>query len=489
MKKVGVLFLALVFLACLAAVPALAADPEVEQLKGEVQKLLKKIEELEKKQAETQTKTTETEKKVVEIEKKADRVEKKLPKVDLYAQIRTFYLNRDEESNRDLSINRDYRNNYFQIYKFRIAAKGELGKLIQFYGMIDANESENYSVNLWEGDVQFTFLPELVVKIGQTRVPFSRHQFVARHQSPVMSSDGNYFLPAQFKEALRAVDPFVGGYRATQPFKRNDYEMVVAGSIKEGMVKYYAAVANEDRTASNKVWNLSGGFGGATIVSGESVKDKRGVEYDARIEFTPTMLGFKSEGTVSDPSLRVRQTYLGEMDTMTFGIGYHHEKHLNGADKAKYGDSSLSRDAWAADFSFEKKFGKYIAGMELGYMNFDDTHFYQTAGGYETGGAWAGYADAHLIYGEKLWMGLPGIGFRYEHVEVDGEYQNGAGAIKKDIVYDRYGACVSYWFNNATRVGFGADYVKADDALKAYFKDKKWDDSTLVWYLGVYAQF
>jgi len=483
MKKVCAFIVALVLLFGTYAVPVFAADSEIEQLKWEVQKLLKRIEELEKKQAETQTKTTETEKKVTEIEKKAEKVEKNLPKVDLSAQIRAFYLNRDEDKEHD------YRNNYFEIYKFRIAAKGELGKLIQFYGMVDANESEDYAVKLWEGAVQFTFLPELVIKIGQTRVPFSRHQFVARHQSPLMSSDGNYFLPTQFKDALRAIDPFAGGYRSSQPFKRNDFETVLAGSIKEGLVKYYVAVANEDRSKSNKVWNLSGGFGEATVASGESVKDKRELEYDARIEFTPTMFGFKSEGTVSDPSLRVKQTYLGEMDTMTFGIGYHHEKHLNGADQSFYGDSSLSRDAWAADFSFEKKFGKFITGLEVGYMDFDDTHFYQTASGYDKGGAWTTYADAHLIYGEKLWMGFPGIGVRYEYVDVDGEYKNGAGEIREDLVYQRYGACLSYWFNNATRIGIGADYVKADDALEAYFKDKNWEDSTLVWYLGVYTQF
>ena len=483
MKRVGICLLVFVFLSCAWGLPAMAADPEIQQLQSEIQKLMKRLEELEKKQQETSTKALETEKKITEIDRKAEKVEKKLPKVDLYAQIRTFYLNRDEDKERH------YRDNYFEIYKFRVAAKGELGKLIQFYGMIDANESEDYAAKLWEGAVQFTFLPELVVKIGQTRVPFSRHQFVARHQSPVMSSDGNYFLPSQFKDATKAVDPFAGGYRSSQAFKRNDFETVVAGSIKDGMFKYYVAAANEDRSNSNKVWDLDEGFVAAQKVSGQSVKDKRGIEYDARIEFTPTMLGFKSEGTVSDPSLRVRQTYLGELDTMTFGIGYHHEKHLNGANAAIYGDSSLTRDAWAADFSFEKKLGKYVTGLEVGYMNFDDTHFYQTNDGYKKGGAWTGYADAHLIYGEKIWMGLPGIGVRYEYVNVDGEYKNGAGELKKDLVYQRYGACLSYWFNNATRIGVGTDYVKASDALKAYFRDKKWEDNTIVWYLGVYAQF
>jgi hypothetical protein len=177
------------------------------------------------------------------------------------------------------------------------------------------------------------------------------------------------------------------------------------------------------------------------------------------------------------------------MDTMTFGIGYHHEKHLNGANESTYGDSSLSRDGWAADFSFEKTFGKYyITGLELGYMDFDDTHFYEKgSGGFEKGGAWTTYADAHLIYGKKIWMGFPGIGFRYEYVNVDGEFNN-AGQIKKDLVYDRYGLCLSYWFSSVTRVGIGVDFVNASDALESYINANGWKDSTSVWYLGVYTQ-
>ncbi len=256
MKRIGSSFLVFIFLFCIWVLPVMAADPsaEIEQLKGDVQKLLDRIQDLEKKQAETAIKAVETEKKVAEAEKKAEKAEKKLPKVDLSAQMRAFYLNRDEYWDKTGKEYHDYRSNYFEIYKFRVAAKGELGKLIQFYGMLDANESENYAVNLWEAAAQFTLLPELVLEIGQTRVPFSRHNFTARHQSPVMSSDGNYFLPGQFKEALSAVNPYIGGYRSGDAFKRNDYEVVIKGSIKEGMLKYYVALANEDRLADKKVW-------------------------------------------------------------------------------------------------------------------------------------------------------------------------------------------------------------------------------------------
>lgn len=489
MKKTWLSVFVLIGFLSLLSIPVMAADTptEIEQLKGEIQKLMKRLEDLEKTQKETSAKAVETEKKVTEVEKKAGEaekmVEKKLPKVDLSAQIRAFYLNRDKDETRN------YRNNYFEVYKLRLAVKGELNKLIQFYGMVDANENQDYAAKLWEASVQFTILPELVIKIGELRMPFSRQNFVARHQSPVMSSDGDYFLPSQFSEALKAVNPYVGGYSSSQAFKRTDYGTVIAGSINDGMLKYYAALANEDRLASNKVWTLSGGYSNATLAHVESAKDKRGLEYDARIEFTPTMLGFKSEETVSDPSLRVKQTYLGKMDTMTFGIGYHHEKHLNGADRSIYGSSSLSTDAWAADFSFEKKFGNYITGLELGYMYFNDTHFYQSTDVYKKGDAWTSYADAHLIYGKKIWKGFPGIGVRYEYVDVDGQYKNKAGEITKDNIYQRYGACLSYWFSDVTRLGIGADYVRAYDALRAYIKDKGWEDSSIVGYLGVYTQF
>lgn len=398
---------------------------------------------------------------------------------DLYAQIRVFYLNRDKDKDHN------YRWNQFQVYKTRFAIRGQINPLVQFYGMLDANENENYQAKLWEAGIQFVFAKEFVIKVGELRVPFSRHNFVARHDSIVMSSDGNYFLPNQFKEALRAVDPYAGGYRDNQPFKRTDFGTVIAGSFKDGLFKYYLGIFNQDRFADRKVWNLNkGGFETATTLS--SPKDKKNFEYDIRLEFTPTFWGFKSEETVFDPSLRVRQTYLGKKDTMTLGIGYHQEKHLDSLDSSKYNTSSLTRKAWALDFSVEKPLGKYIPGVELGYMYFDDTHLYQTsANTYKKGDAYTWYMDAHLIYNEKIGFGIPGIGFRYEYVEVDGNYKN-----KKSLTYERYGVCFSYYVHGAVnKIGIGFDIVKAKDALKAYFKDKNWEDSTTTWYVGLYTQF
>ncbi len=397
---------------------------------------------------------------------------------DIYAQMRVFYLNRSEDKEYN------YRWNQIQVYKTRFAVRGQINPLVQFYGMLDANENEGYKAKLWEAGIQFSFAPEFIVKVGELRVPFSRHNFVARHDSIVMSSDGNYFLPTQFKDALRAVDPYAGGYRETQPFKRTDFGTVIAGSIKEGLLKYYLGLFNNDRFPENKLWSLSGGFKKVNTLRNQ--KNKKGLEYDVRLEFTPIFLGFKSEDTVFDPSLRVRQTYLGKKDTMTLGIGYHQEKHLEYINSSVYGSSSLTRKAWAADFSVEKTWGKYIPGMEVGYMYFKDTHLYQTSSStYKKGGAYTWYLDTHLIYNEKIGFGIPGIGFRYEYIKVDGNYQT-----KKDLSFERYGVCFSYYLYGApNKIGVGFDTVKARDALKAYFKNKKYEDSTTTWYVGLYAQF
>jgi len=398
---------------------------------------------------------------------------------NILAQIRVFYLNKDEDKNHN------YRYNYFEIYKYRLGIKGQLNNLVSFYTFIDANENNNYQAKLWEGGIQFNFCPEFIVKVGKIRVPFSRHNFVSRHNSPVMSSNGDYFLPNQFKEALKAVNPYAGGMKSSQPFKRTDVGMVIAGFLKDGLFKYYVGIFNEDRSNSNKVWSFNGGFKDVTTLS--PPEDKKNFEYDIRFEFTPTFWGFKSEKTVFDPSQRVNQTYLGKMDTMTFGIGYHHEKHLDHIDDSTYGISSFTREAYAVDFSFEKTFKqKYIIGAEAGYMYFDDTHFYETASGkYKKGNAYTWYGEAHIIYNQKIGFGIPGIGFRYEYVDVDGEYNN-----KKDLVYERYGVCLNYYYAGKTnRIGIGFDYINADDALEAYIKDNNWEESTFTWYVGIYAQF
>jgi UDP-N-acetylglucosamine 1-carboxyvinyltransferase len=58
-----------------------------------------------------------------------------------------------------------------------------------------------------------------------------------------------------------------------------------------------------------------------------------------------------------------------------------------------------------------------------------------------------------------------------------------------NIVPSHFESVLSFLKDHGANLEIGADYVKADDALKAFIKDKGWEDSTSVWYLGVYTQF
>jgi len=411
--------------------------------------------------------------------------------INLSSLIRVFYLNGDKgpRSFEGEKLTPLYRWSHFRIYKARIGATGHLNKLFHFYLMMDANESRGYEAVFWEGAAMFFFRPEFVIKIGQIRVPFSRHNFVARHLSPVMTSDGNIFLPGQFKLILKPANPYAGGYKASQAFKRTDIGIDISGEIKNGMFRYYIGIFNQDWSAENKVWDPDQyqlGFGSAQII--HTLEDKNGFEFDARLEFTPTMFGFKPELTVRDPSQRVKQTYLGKLPTMTFGIGFHTERHIDSLDSQIYGTSSLTRKGWAFDFSFEKKFNEIIPGLEIGYIYLDATHFYKIAPNkYREGDIKTWYIDTHLIYGKKIGIGIPGIGFRYEWVQVDGRYKN-----ESNLTYERYGVCVDYFLKGkSNRIGIGFDYVKAGEALELFIKDHKdllGDDSTFEWYIGVYVK-
>jgi len=149
MKKIGGFLLSCVFLFCLSALPAIAADTELDQLKGEVQKLLKRIEEIEKKQAETQTKSVETEKKVAEVEKRAEKVEKKALKdrIEFGGEAR-FRIMHDNASadrgfygNTQPSSDQKYRDDTSFPLRVRLNAHVEVVKdWVDFYARLTMNK-------------------------------------------------------------------------------------------------------------------------------------------------------------------------------------------------------------------------------------------------------------------------------------------------------------------------------------------------------------
>jgi hypothetical protein len=75
-----------------------------------------------------------------------------------------------------------------------------------------------------------------------------------------------------------------------------DAGVVVWGNVADGMLKYYLGVTDGDTINSSTDSSLA---------------------YTIRLQFTPTMLGFKGE-----TGYTLADTYLGKQNVLSIGVGY-----------------------------------------------------------------------------------------------------------------------------------------------------------------------
>jgi hypothetical protein len=209
----------------------------------------------------------------------------------------------------------------------------------------------------------------------------------------------------------------------------------------------------------------------------------KGLQWVARVEFTPTMLGFAPESTTS-PHGKVKDTYLGKKDVLTIGLGYYKEK-LYDKEKITYNES-LEADGWTADLFFEKKFGCWVPNLQLGYIKLNDSHFYNETT-WKKGDTSLWYAQGQLLYDAVVGLGKPALAIRYENVEADG-----VASDKKDFAFDRWGVAFNYYLKGqAAKVSLGFDKVEYDDAAKLYLESQpnKKEDSITDYYLYIQTKF
>lgn len=389
----------------------------------------------------------------------------------------------------------DWKKNVFDIKDSRFYISGQVSKMVQFYGEWNASGAyesgtggyaKDNQVRLAEGGVNFVFMPELQVRAGKVRVPFTRYQVTSGY-SLIIPTDAWYDKGGSGAkgvfDAIKATDngtAFTGGYISGKPLSfigKTDGGLVVHGDIANGMFRYNVGVFNEDKRKDEAF---------------------KGLQWVARVEFTPTMLGFAPESTTS-PHGKVSDTYLGKKDVLTIGLGYYKEKLYD--KDSLYGtqfDKSLEADGWTADLFFEKKFGCWVPNLQVGYIKLNDSHFY-TADGKELnedgvivkkGDTSIWYAQGQLLYDAVVGFGKPALAIRYENVEADGQYEDDAGNIKKDFAFDRWGVALNYYLKGqAAKVSLGFDKVEYDDAAKAYLKSSEYEDSITDYYLYIQTKF
>lgn len=392
---------------------------------------------------------------------------------DFGYNMKIMYQNFDERGKGGLD---DWKKNVFDIKDSRFYISGQVSKMVQFYGEWKASGAyedktggyaKDNKVGLAEGGVNFVFMPELQVRAGKVRVPFTRYQMTSGY-SLIVPTDAWYDKGgSDAKGIFKNIKD--GNYTSTNPLDligKADGGLVVHGDIANGMFRYNVGVFNEDKRKDEAF---------------------KGLQWVARVEFTPTMLGFAPEST-SSAAGKVSDTYLGKKDVLTIGLGYYKEKlydkgvEINEVKTNK----SLEADGWTADLFFEKKFGCWVPNLQVGYIKLNDSHFYNNLDDtVKKGDTSLWYAQGQLLYDAVVGFGKPALAIRYENVEADG-----VASDKKDFAFDRWGVALNYYLKGqAAKVSLGFDKVEYDDAAEAFLKSSKSEDSITDYYLYIQTKF
>jgi len=299
----------------------------------------------------------------------------------------------------------------FYVPLFNITASGHVNKLVYFSmnaegGSTSATLSQN-TINVRDAFIGLKFADEFRVQAGVMRAPFSRAALTSTYAQlfPYTPKYGNA-LPLSPTDVGAGLSP-------------RDHGVVVWGNVAEGMLKYYLGVTD-----------------GATI--GSSTDDS--LAYTVRLQFTPTMLGFKGE-----TGYTLADTYLGKQNVLSIGVGYRVVGRSGGPKDTKM---------WTADMLYEQKFGDIVPNLQVGYINQKDV------GGVANQKASQIYAQGQLLFDQMVGFGKPALAVRFEQ----NKNELPAGTSPK---VTRLGVWAHYYIKGqAAKVSLGVDSVSLNSEAK-----------------------
>jgi hypothetical protein len=348
----------------------------------------------------------------------------------------------------------DHNATNFSVNLANITASGQVNKLVYFN--INA-ESPAFRQGFVVRDafIGMKFADEFRVQVGAMRVPFSRI---------ALTSSYNYIIPTQALGDVflgLPINPISVAGQANDGSR--DLGIVVWGNVADGMLKYYLGVSDGrfDRRGPNNLF-------------GANTKDS--LAYTIRLQFTPTMLGFKGE-----TGYTLADTYLGRQNVHNIGIGYRVVK----AETTGLGNN-YSRNAkmFTVDMIYEQKFGDIVPNLQVGYINAKDVPYNYTAPNVLYGKATQIYAQGQLLYDQMVGFGKPALAIRFEQNKNKDLHQFNTGtgattAIAGEPKNTRVGVFAHYYIKGqAAKVSFGVDSVNRNSDSKGR-NGKNFTDFTL----------
>jgi len=358
-----------------------------------------------------------------------------------------------------------------------IAASGQVNKLVYFGITAEStNPGLRESFVTRDAFVGLKFADEFRVQAGAMRIPFSRI---------TLTSSYNLLIPTQddrgiYGEGL-SIDPIDGlSVRGNARERNRDAGIVVWGNVAEGMLKYYLGVTDGRYDRRGKFFSYD-----------DENFTKDNLAYTIRLQFTPTMLGFKGETGYS-----LADTYLGKQNVLTFGAGYRAMKaQTTGLSALGLRDYSKTAKLWTVDMLYEQKFGDIVPNLQVGYINAKDVTYKfdpkDDNGDGEPdyfiikyGKATQIYAQAQLLYDQVVGFGKPALAIRWEQNKNKDRFKFDTRTGRPDPEAGepkntRVGVFVNYYIKGQdAKISFGADTVNRNRASKGT-NGKNFTDFTL----------
>ncbi len=331
----------------------------------------------------------------------------------------------------------------FSIANARLYFSGQVNKIVQFGANLDfaignnaqgrTNHSGTASTRVNDAFINLKLMDEFQVMAGLYRLPFSRAS---------LTDSYTYIIPTGYGYSVRGnyFTPFTIGYNVQNGYR--DAGLTFWGNIADGLVKYQIGVFD------GRWDHVSGDLG-----------TKDNLAFAGRIQFTPTMLGYKAE-----KGFTLADTYLGRQNVLTIGLGYNTQKWDNGS-----GYSGTAK-AWTVDAMWEQKFGDIVPNLQLGYQDRKDIPARAPSKSKDR----AYYVQGQLLYDQVVGIGKPALAIRYEKLD-------DRTAANRDT--NRTGVFLNYYIKGQdAKIQLGADVVSLKNKAP---NEKNYTD----WTLALQVQF
>ncbi len=325
----------------------------------------------------------------------------------------------------------------FSINNAKVYFSGQVNKMVKFHVELDASlgigrDAAEGRTRIGDAHITLAFAPEFNLIAGYQRLPFSR-QTLSSGYAAIIPTGYGYGRVAGGAPVFASASIGAAGVGGTGS---RDAGLSVMSNIGNGMIVFRGGVFDgryDSRVIGQTDESLALAF---------------------RVQFTPTMLGYKGE-----TGYAISDTYLGTQNVLTLGVGYNTQKD----ERASTGNT------WkmlSVDLNWEQKFGDIIPNLQIGYNDLKD---YNGA----RDDARAFWVQGQLLYNQVVGLGKPALALGWFFSE-----QKPAGGGAKPKV-NRYAVYFNYYIKgNAAKVQAGIDTFQRNSTDKGA-NGKNYTDFTL----------